>query len=393
MKKTARITAFLLLIAALIWAVPNPAQVQAQGNEDHQLPAVFTGTATINQLPATEGAVITAAINEANVASTTVTSGRYVLSIPPRPQFNYSGMVINFTIAGLPAREKAVWTSDGGGPINLSYTPPKPARINKGVLGVNTVLTDGESMTLYSHSLDSKGSENNPAESACTSPECLNDWTPLPTSGQPAAGQNIDAERLSTIQHPTEGSQVTYNGWPLYRSNTDEAPGQATGQGNDSQWWVLSTEGNPIIGTGIYGPAGTTGEEGQPGQPGKPGQPGQDGTDGQDGTNGRDGIDGTNGRDGIDGTNGVDGKNGAQGQKGAPGMDGPIGPTGLQGQPGEQGPPGLTGLTGNPGADANRLTGQAAMLIALIALAAVAVPKLFQIINRRRTAQNELTDE
>jgi predicted lipoprotein with Yx(FWY)xxD motif len=41
----------------------------------------------------------------------------------------------------------------------------------------------------------------------------------------------VDSSKLGTIDRPDGGTEVTYNGMPLYLYVGDKSPGQANGQG------------------------------------------------------------------------------------------------------------------------------------------------------------------
>ncbi|MGZ4126357.1 MAG: COG4315 family predicted lipoprotein, partial [Actinomycetota bacterium] len=63
---------------------------------------------------------------------------------------------------------------------------------------------------------------------------CATNWPPLllPSGVKSATGgSGVDASKLGTIKRPDGGTQVTYNGKPLYLFISDKSPGQATGQG------------------------------------------------------------------------------------------------------------------------------------------------------------------
>jgi predicted lipoprotein with Yx(FWY)xxD motif len=67
----------------------------------------------------------------------------------------------------------------------------------------------------------------------CTG-SCATTWPPLLlTAGatSAAAGSGLDASKLGTIDRPDGGTQVTYDGRPLYLYVGDTSSGQATGQG------------------------------------------------------------------------------------------------------------------------------------------------------------------
>ena len=87
------------------------------------------------------------------------------------------------------------------------------------------------------------------AQSAPTCTDsCAEAWPPLTVDevGQVTAGDGVDATLLSTAEHPTAGTQVTYNGWPLYFFSGDSAPGDTNGQAQGDAWYVLDPTGNAI---------------------------------------------------------------------------------------------------------------------------------------------------
>jgi predicted lipoprotein with Yx(FWY)xxD motif len=92
-------------------------------------------------------------------------------------------------------------------------------------------------MTLYLFTNDS------PGVSTCEG-GCLDAWPPL--LGEPEAGAGANADLLGTIERSDGTTQVTYNDWPLYFWAQDSAPGDATGQGVNEVWWVVSPEGEAI---------------------------------------------------------------------------------------------------------------------------------------------------
>jgi predicted lipoprotein with Yx(FWY)xxD motif len=46
--------------------------------------------------------------------------------------------------------------------------------------------------------------------------------------------------KLGTVANPEGGTQVTYNGWPLYLWVKDKAPGDTTGEGVGGKWHVVT---------------------------------------------------------------------------------------------------------------------------------------------------------
>jgi peptidoglycan hydrolase-like protein with peptidoglycan-binding domain len=107
-------------------------------------------------------------------------------------------------------------------------------------LGEILVAADG--MTLYLFLPDDQ------EVPTCTD-ACLGAWPILPVdeASQVTGGDGVDSSLLGTTEHPTEGTQVTYNGWPLYFFSGDSAAGDTNGQGQGDQWYVIDPTGNPIL--------------------------------------------------------------------------------------------------------------------------------------------------
>jgi predicted lipoprotein with Yx(FWY)xxD motif len=100
-------------------------------------------------------------------------------------------------------------------------------------------LTDADGMSLYLFEADS------PNTSTCYD-ACAEAWPPLLTDGTPTTGGEIDAAKLGTAERRDGGSQVTYNGWPLYYFVKDQAPGDINGQdveGFGAEWYLVAPDG------------------------------------------------------------------------------------------------------------------------------------------------------
>ncbi|MFH5824879.1 hypothetical protein [Georgenia sp. AZ-5] len=111
---------------------------------------------------------------------------------------------------------------------------------------LGTFLVDDEGMTLYLFTEDSPGT------SVCEG-QCLEAWPPL--EGEAGAGQGVDPALLGTIERSDGSVQASYNDWPLYYYAPDTAPGDVTGQGVNDVWWVVSPEGEAVMGGAAAGPA------------------------------------------------------------------------------------------------------------------------------------------
>ena len=104
--------------------------------------------------------------------------------------------------------------------------------------GVGTVLVDGTGLTLYELETEANG------QIMCTG-ACRSTWPPLllpegVTSATPGPGVT---GTLGTITRPEGGTQVTYDGRPLYLYSGDQTPGQANGQGIQGVWFAMTPSG------------------------------------------------------------------------------------------------------------------------------------------------------
>lgn len=102
------------------------------------------------------------------------------------------------------------------------------------------VLVDADGLTLYMFDNDTKGS----ASSTCSG-DCASNWPPLTVDGEATAGGDVTAT-LTTFERSDGSTQVAANGWPLYYFASDDAAGDANGQGVGDVWWVLRPDGTPV---------------------------------------------------------------------------------------------------------------------------------------------------
>jgi predicted lipoprotein with Yx(FWY)xxD motif len=121
-----------------------------------------------------------------------------------------------------------------------------------------TVLTAPDGHTLYYFTPDSAG-----GKPTCTG-SCAGLWPPLvsasPTEASGATGK-------LTVAMGANGSQVVYNGHPLYEYKPDTAAGQASGEGIMNEWHAATpglaagsttnpAPSSPSTGGGGYGSGG-----------------------------------------------------------------------------------------------------------------------------------------
>jgi predicted lipoprotein with Yx(FWY)xxD motif len=143
-----------------------------------------------------------------------------------------------------------VWyvVSPDGKPVG--YTPqaavtPTTAAPAEATINVATdpklgqILVDGKGMTLYMYTKDG------PNQTNCT-PQCLKFWPALITQGNPTLGPGVDASLVGSAPMADGSKILTYNKMPLYYFAKDTKPGDTTGQGNQSVWYVVDPAGNPV---------------------------------------------------------------------------------------------------------------------------------------------------
>jgi len=134
----------------------------------------------------------------------------------------------------------------GGGGGASAASPPTTAgaalaTVNLAGTRLGEVLVDSRGHTLYLFKRDMG------TTSTCTGP-CAAAWPPLMVNGEPTAGRGLDASLLGTTARST-GTQVTYNGHPLYLFVQDAKAHETNGQGVTAfgaAWFALSAAGDEV---------------------------------------------------------------------------------------------------------------------------------------------------
>ena len=107
-----------------------------------------------------------------------------------------------------------------------------------------TFLTNAKGMTLYYNTSDT-------ATSGCSG-SCASAWPPFISSVTPTSSTSLSG--TLSVQSNANGSQVMYNGHPLYTFSGDSAPGQTKGEGVGGVWFVAPIDLAPANGSsGGYG--------------------------------------------------------------------------------------------------------------------------------------------
>ncbi len=103
------------------------------------------------------------------------------------------------------------------------------------------ILVDGKGLALYYLTSDTA------TTSACTG-GCAGFWPPLTSTGTPTGPSSLPG-KLAVVK-TANGSQVTYNGHPLYRYAPDTKPGDVGGDGKpgpQNGTWHVATPAMPAM--------------------------------------------------------------------------------------------------------------------------------------------------
>jgi len=131
-----------------------------------------------------------------------------------------------------------VASASSAGSLPTSATPTTATVVKMANARYGSILTNGKGFALYTYTADKAG------KTGCTG-VCLKFWPPLLLPADviaPIAGPGVSG--LGTFSRP-EGTQVTYQGQPLYTYVTDTKAGQTTGQNvlDNGGTWLLAVLG------------------------------------------------------------------------------------------------------------------------------------------------------
>jgi predicted lipoprotein with Yx(FWY)xxD motif len=136
-------------------------------------------------------------------------------------------------------------TGSGGGQYGYagsSNTTPSSTTSSTSVMAIKTktltvggksltVLTNAQGMTLYYRTSDTPAS-------VCSG-GCASAWPPVLSPTMPGVSSTLPG--TFSLMNDANGSQVAYNGHPLYTYSGDSAAGQVNGQGFGNVWFVAPT--------------------------------------------------------------------------------------------------------------------------------------------------------
>lgn len=120
-----------------------------------------------------------------------------------------------------------------------SSTKPTVRSASNASLG--TILVGATGLTLYHYA----GDHGNVV--ACNG-ACAKLWPPVVVAGsaKPVAGPGLTASKLGTVKRPDGTTQVTYDGFALYRFSGDKKAGDVNGQGLEKEWYAVAPSGRVV---------------------------------------------------------------------------------------------------------------------------------------------------
>ena len=150
--------------------------------------------------------------------------------------------VVALSLLAFTACSSSAGASGSTGPPSTSGGPQGTVDVAASSLG--QILVDDQGRTLYMFQKDMG------AQSECTG-ACASAWPPLLATGTPTVGSGASASALGTTARSDGGTQVIYNGHPVYTFSQDQKAGDTNGEGLTAfggSWFVLSPSGNQISG-------------------------------------------------------------------------------------------------------------------------------------------------
>jgi predicted lipoprotein with Yx(FWY)xxD motif len=121
--------------------------------------------------------------------------------------------------------------------------PTTTASVSLADTGLGQVLVGPDGNTVYMFEKDTSSDA-----SACSG-ECASAWPPLTTKRKPTAGSGVDGSMLTTFKRDDGGTQIAYNGHPLYYFSGDSSPGDTTGNDSDAfdgEWYAMNASGESV---------------------------------------------------------------------------------------------------------------------------------------------------
>ena len=127
---------------------------------------------------------------------------------------------------------------DQGTPVAAASasTPAGPA-LKAVDTALGKIVTDTKGWSLYRWDKDTA----KPAKSNCYD-QCAKTWPPVPYSPDFTL-DGVTKTVVGKVERTDGVTQLTINGWPVYRYAQDTKPGDIKGQGVGAAWFAVTPEG------------------------------------------------------------------------------------------------------------------------------------------------------
>ena len=127
---------------------------------------------------------------------------------------------------------------------SMNIVPSEPIQAQSNVMVANNtlgqILTDGNGMTLYIYTKDTKDN------SVCYE-TCAVNWPPLLVTETPKIANNLVSSNFGVITRTNGDKQVTFKGMPLYYWIKDAKAGDTTGENVGGVWFVYKVTSEDLV--------------------------------------------------------------------------------------------------------------------------------------------------
>jgi predicted lipoprotein with Yx(FWY)xxD motif len=125
--------------------------------------------------------------------------------------------------------------------VSALAAPARPTVKVMQTASLGRLLATSSGLTLYHYTDEKRGKID------CKG-ACAKLWPPVlvKAGAKPTAGPGLSAAKLGTIKRPDGGTQVTYNGFALYRYAPDKKAGDVKGQALFKAWYVIAPTGKLV---------------------------------------------------------------------------------------------------------------------------------------------------
>lgn len=127
-------------------------------------------------------------------------------------------------------------TTMGGITITPSTTGNMAALIHTGNAAINgqmvNVLLTNKNFAIYYYKADTA------LKATCTG-QCAQDWPPVLAPQGTMVSSSVTLPKQLSVQQTANGAQVFYDSHALYTYAADTQPANATGRGQDMQWYLV----------------------------------------------------------------------------------------------------------------------------------------------------------